>query len=77
MSCIRCENLECELEGKQSEYNGALESPYYRVSTKFVAYLRVELERTRNELGEHRSVCASAFRQPTLLQTVALPRIAR
>jgi len=77
MSCIRCENLERALEARQREYIAALDSAYYRVSTKLVAYIRVELENTRNEREEHRSVCASAVTQPTLSQTVVLPRFAR
>jgi hypothetical protein len=77
MSCIHCQNLERALEARHSEYIVALDSAYYRVSTKLVAYIRVELENTRNELEEHRSVCTSAVTQPTPSQTVVLPRFAR
>jgi hypothetical protein len=77
MSCIRCQNLERALEARHSEYKVALDSVCYRVSRTFAAYRRVELERARDELEEHRSVCTSAVTQPTPLQTVALPRFAR
>jgi hypothetical protein len=77
MSCIRCQDLERALEARHSEYIVALDSAYYRVSTKLVAYIRVELENARNELDEHRSVCTSAITQPTPSQTVVLPRFAR
>jgi hypothetical protein len=76
MSCIRCQDLERALEARHSEYIVALDSAYYRVSTKLVAYIRVELENARNELEEHRSVCASVVTQPTPSQAVVLPRFA-
>jgi hypothetical protein len=77
MSCIRCENLERAIEAREREYIAALDVACYRVSKKLVAYERVELERARDELEEHRSACTSAVTQPTPLQTVALPRFAR
>jgi hypothetical protein len=77
MSCIRCQNLERALEAWHSEYIVALDSAYYRVRTKLVAYIRVELERARTELEEHWSVCTSAVTEPTPSQTVVLPRFAR
>jgi hypothetical protein len=76
MRCLRCQNLERALEIRQSEYNEALDSAYFRVSTKFAAYVSVELERARNELQDHRSVCASAVKQPVFSAAVALPRFA-
>ena len=76
MRCPRCQNLERALEIRQSEYNEALDSAYYRVSRKFAAYVSVELERARNELEEHRWVCVSAVKQPAVLAPVVLPRVA-
>lgn len=63
MSCLRCQDLERALEIRQREYIEALASPYYRFSRKFAAYRSVELERAKNELEEHRSVCASVLEQ--------------
>jgi hypothetical protein len=71
MGCVRCQDLERAVDALQIEYNAAVESSYYRVSRKFAAYVRVELENARNELEEHRLVCTFAVTQPRLLQTVA------
>ena len=76
MRCARCQNLEQALEIRQSEYNEALASTYFRVSRKFAAYISVELERARNELEEHRSVCVSAVKQPAASVELARPRFA-
>jgi hypothetical protein len=77
MSCLSCQNLERALEVRQSEYIEAIASPYYRFSRKFAAYRSVELERAKNELEEHRSVCVSVLEQPTASVNVTLPRVAR
>jgi len=76
MSCVRCRDLERALEVRQTEYSDALASAYYRISRKFAAYVSVELERARNELEEHRSICNFAIRQPVALVAHALPRFA-
>lgn len=77
MGCIRCQDLERALDALQIEYSAALESSYYRVSRKFAAYARVELENARNELEEHRLVCTFATTQTRPLQAVASPRVVR
>ena len=77
MGCIRCQDLERAVDALQSEYYAALESAYYRVSRKFAAYARVELENARNELDEHRLTCTFAVTQPRPLQAVAPPRFKR
>jgi hypothetical protein len=56
--------LENLFEARRIEYSGALRAPYYLVSKRFAAYKNVELERARNELEEHRSVCPFAFNTP-------------
>ena len=61
MSCSICSNLENLFEARRIEYLSALCAPYYLVSKRFAAYKNVELERARNELEEHRSVCSFAF----------------
>jgi hypothetical protein len=75
MRCLRCQNLEGVFENRQSEYIEALASPFHRVSGEFAAYKSVELERARNELEEHRSICVSAVRQPAAVAVGALPRL--
>lgn len=77
MGCIRCQDLERAIDALQIEYNAALESSYYRVSRKFAAYVRVELENARNDLEEHRLVCTFAVTQPKPLQAFASPRFVR
>jgi len=77
MGCVHCQDLEREIDALQSEYNAALESAYYRVSRKFAAYGRVELENTKNQLEEHRLVCSFVATQPGPLQAVAPPRFKR
>jgi hypothetical protein len=76
MRCARCQNLEQALEIRQSEFNEALASAYFRVSRKFAAYVSVELGRARNELEEHRSVCVSAVKQSAASVELARPRFA-
>ena len=77
MSCLRCEDLGRALKVRQSEYNEALTSTYFRVSRKYAAYLSVELERAKSELEEHRSICVSPLKQPAVLVAVASPRFAQ
>lgn len=72
MGCIICSNLERALEAGQREYITALCAPYYLVYKKFAAYKNVELQRARNELEDHRSVCALALSLSTPSQRAAL-----
>jgi len=74
MGCLRCKNLERALKVRQSEYMEALASAFYPVSRKLAAYTSVEVERARNELEEHRSICASAVKQPAASVAKAPPR---
>lgn len=75
MGCIVCENLEHTFEIRQREYNEARSSAYYRVSRKFAAYKNVDMERARNELEEHRLVCASALKVSAFLPVAAQLRL--
>jgi hypothetical protein len=58
MICPRCHELERALQVVQCDYCEAVASTFYRISVKFAAYKRVELERAKNELEEHRLLCA-------------------
>jgi len=61
MGCSRCRDFERALENRASEYHQACANETYgRISTRFVAYSNVEMERARSELELHLSVCASA-----------------
>lgn len=64
MGCSRCNDFERALEDRAGEYHRARANDTYgRISTRFVAYSVIELERARSELELHRSVCASAIGQ--------------
>jgi len=77
MGCPRCRDLERALDVRRSEYAEALASPYFQVSRKFAAYFRVELERAKNELEEHRWVCVTAANPPAAFPAAARPRLAQ
>ena len=71
MRCQTCRNLEEIFDARRSEYTEAGSLACYRVSTKFAAYLNVEMERARAELEEHRMVCFSAANEPVHQPVVA------
>jgi hypothetical protein len=60
MGCPICRNLERAYETGLSEYIEARSSAYYPVCTKPAAYKKVDMERARYELEEHRLGCVSA-----------------
>ncbi len=61
MGCSRCRDFERALEDRAGEYHRACANETYgRISSRFVAYSIVEMERARSELEVHRSVCISA-----------------
>jgi hypothetical protein len=74
MGCYVCENLERAFKARQREYIEARSDAYYLVSRKFAASKNVEMERARNELEEHRLVCAAARREPAFLPATVLLR---
>jgi hypothetical protein len=60
MGCSLCDDFERALQDRTNECHRACVSETYgRISTRFVAYSNVEMERARSELQMHRSVCAS------------------
>ena len=69
MDCLQCKNLEKAFESGLSKYNEARSAAYYRVSTEVAAKKNVDMERARNDLDEHRLICASpaqAFSMPVV-----------
>jgi hypothetical protein len=62
MGCPICGDLERAYEIGLTEYIEARSSTYYSVSTKPAAYKRVDMERARYELEEHRLECGFAVR---------------
>ncbi len=62
MGCSRCNDFKRALEDRASEYRRLCANETYgRISSRFVAYSVVEMERARSELDVHRSVCASVI----------------
>ena len=59
--------MEHALEEKRSEYIQASSSSYSLVSSKFAAYVYVEMERARLELEDHRSACKGSIKVPAAL----------
>jgi hypothetical protein len=66
MDCAICKDLERELESRYQEFKDACCSASYGISTKPAAYRNVDMEFARSALQDHRSICASAVRKPTL-----------
>jgi hypothetical protein len=56
--CVTCVHLERTLESKHSEYLMASSEAFRHVSSDLAAFDFVEVERARNALKMHRSVCA-------------------
>jgi hypothetical protein len=61
MGCPICRNLEQAFEAGLSEYLEARSSAYYPFCTKAAAYKKVDMERARYELEEHRLVCVCSI----------------
>ncbi|MDR3772715.1 MAG: hypothetical protein P4L26_05155 [Terracidiphilus sp.] len=67
MGCLLCLNLEQALKVKSNEYLQASSSSCSLVSSRFTAYMHVEMERARFELEDHRSACVYSVNPPASL----------
>ncbi len=65
MNCLICKNLERVVECRSSGYFEARASAYYRVSTELAAHKKVDMERAKSDLEEHRLVCIAAKVRPS------------
>jgi hypothetical protein len=74
MSCLICSYLENVLESRLSEYIEVRSSACYRVCTKPAAFMNVDMERAKEELEAHKSLCASAAGELVLVPATALLR---
>jgi hypothetical protein len=72
MDCQLCANLERALKARQNEFALAASLACHRVSTKFAAYIYVEMQRAKSELEEHRSICVFAGNLSAPLPQAAL-----
>ncbi|MGO9337537.1 MAG: hypothetical protein ACLPY1_08530 [Terracidiphilus sp.] len=71
MHCQLCRNLEQAFETRRSAFIEASSLASFQVSSRFAAYLNVEMERALLELQEHRSVCRSALNEASGLPVLA------
>lgn len=60
MPCLTCRNLELALESQRSRYLEATAQASNKISTRLAAYHYVEMQRARNDLEEHGSICVFA-----------------
>ena len=58
MNCVQCDDLIQVFESRLAGYVKARAAPFYRVSTELAARKQVDMERARNDLGEHQLICA-------------------
>jgi hypothetical protein len=72
MHCQLCKNLQQAFETRRSAFLEASSLASFQVSSRFAAYLNVEMERALIELQEHRSTCRS-----TVNETNGLPILAQ
>jgi hypothetical protein len=81
MQCLHCRNLERAFEIRRNEYIQASSLASRSVSSKFAAYINVEMERALNELQDHRSICHGSTAEMQSFQDVAqfrkLPEVLR
>jgi hypothetical protein len=59
-SCSECQNLNRVFESKRTEYLAARSAVLYRISTEFAARQQVDMERAKNDIEEHMSICSFA-----------------
>jgi hypothetical protein len=58
--CPDCKNLHRILELASTKYAMACSAPFHRVCTESAARAQVDMERAKNDLQEHQSVCAGS-----------------
>ena len=59
-SCPECENLNRVFESRLTGYLAARSAVLYRISTEFAAKKQVDMERAKNDMEEHLSICSFA-----------------
>ncbi len=74
MHCQLCRNLEQAFETRRSAFVEASSLASFQVSSRFAAYLNVEMERALIELQEHRAICPSTIGENAGFPVVAQRR---
>jgi hypothetical protein len=59
MDCLECKSLEAAFRSMLGLYVEARSAAYFQVSTELAAKKNDDMERARNNLEEHQSLCAS------------------
>ena len=59
-NCPECESLKQVFESKLTGYLAARSAVLYLISTEFAAKQQVDMERARNDMEEHLSICSLA-----------------
>ncbi len=59
-NCPECESLNRTFESRLTGYLAARSAALYRISTEFAAKQQVDMERARNDMEEHLSICSFA-----------------
>jgi hypothetical protein len=59
-NCPECESLNQVFESKLNGYLAARSAVLYQISTEFAAKQQVDMERAKNDMEEHLSICSFA-----------------
>jgi len=59
-NCPECESLNQIFESRLTGYLAARAAVLYQISTEFAAKQQVDMERAKNDMEEHRSICSFA-----------------
>jgi hypothetical protein len=59
-NCPECESLNQIFESRLTGYLAARSTVLYQVSTEFAAKQQVDMERAKNDMEEHLSICSFA-----------------
>jgi hypothetical protein len=64
LTCSTCVTLTRALDGSRRAYAKACSASLRRVTSRYVAYDVVEMERAKSDLAMHRSICLIALAEP-------------
>jgi hypothetical protein len=57
-NCPECESLNQVFESRLTAYLAARSAVLYQISTEFAAKQQVDMERAKNDMEEHLSICS-------------------
>jgi hypothetical protein len=59
MKCLECKELIRALDAASADFNHAINSSFYLVSTEIAARAQVDMERAKTAFSEHAAACSS------------------